>query len=57
MVGTLDKKLFTKAMSVEKEADVMLDHDYDGIQGTDNHYHPGGNMDFISPLVWRLFTC
>ncbi|HEX7457677.1 MAG TPA: hypothetical protein VF301_04495, partial [Ginsengibacter sp.] len=34
--ASLDKKIFTKAIPVEKEADVMLDHNYDGIRELDN---------------------
>src|ERR1051326_4112935 len=32
----MDAKFFTKAASLEKEADVLLDHDYDGIKELNN---------------------
>jgi cytochrome c oxidase cbb3-type subunit III len=56
----LDKKLFTKAVAVDKEADVLLDHDYDGIRELDNALPPWWKWGFYITLVigviylWRF---
>lgn len=47
----LDKKFFTKAVPVEKEADVLLDHDYDGIQELDNSLPPWWKYGFYVTIV------
>lgn len=47
----LDAKFFTKAAPLDKEADVLLDHDYDGIKELDNALPPWWKWGFYITVV------
>lgn len=49
--NSLDKKIFTKAVPVEKETDVLLDHDYDGIKELDNSLPPWWKYGFYITIA------
>jgi cytochrome c oxidase cbb3-type subunit 3 len=50
----LDKKLFTKAIPIEQEADALLDHNYDGIQELDNALPPWWKYGFIVTIAFAF---
>ena len=47
----MDSKLFTRAVAVEKEADILLDHDYDGIKELDNALPPWWKYGFYITII------
>jgi len=49
--SSIDKKYFTRAVSVEREADILLDHNYDGIKELDNSLPPWWKYGFIITVV------
>ncbi|MFN8311005.1 MAG: cbb3-type cytochrome c oxidase N-terminal domain-containing protein [Chitinophagales bacterium] len=46
---------FNDSVAVEKESDILLDHDYDGIQELDNSLPPWWKYSFYISIVWAFF--
>ncbi len=53
--ASLDKQFLTKAAPMEKEADIMLDHDYDGIKELDNALPPWWKYGFYITIFVAIF--
>lgn len=49
-----DKKFLTRAVPVEREADVMLDNNYDGIRELDNSLPPWWKWGFVFTIVFAV---
>ncbi|MEO7265267.1 MAG: cbb3-type cytochrome c oxidase N-terminal domain-containing protein [Ferruginibacter sp.] len=47
----LDKKIFTRAVAVEREEDILLDHNYDGIKELDNALPPWWKYGFYISIA------
>jgi cytochrome c oxidase cbb3-type subunit 3 len=47
-------KRMTNVVAVEKEADILLDHDYDGIQELDNSLPPWWKWGFYISIIWAI---
>jgi cytochrome c oxidase cbb3-type subunit 3 len=52
--SAVDSKFFTKAVAIEKEADILLDHDYDGIRELDNSLPPWWKYGFIMTIIFAF---
>lgn len=50
----LRKKYWEDPVPQEKEADIMLDHNYDGIRELDNHLPPWWVNMFILTIIWAV---
>jgi cytochrome c oxidase cbb3-type subunit 3 len=49
-----DRNFLTRAVPVEREKDVMLDHDYDGIKELDNSLPPWWVWGFVVTIIFAV---
>ncbi len=52
--ANINNRFFTKAVPVEREADILLDHDYDGIRELDNSLPPWWKYGFIITVLFSV---
>ena len=50
----MNRKFINDAVPVEREADVLLDHDYDGIKELDNNLPPWWKYGFYITIIWAF---
>ena len=48
------KQWFTKSTPIEKESEILLDHDYDGIRELDNRIPPWFHFLFYGTIAWGV---
>ena len=53
--ANLEKRFLTKAAPIEQEADILLDHDYDGIRELDNALPPWWKYGFYITIFVAIF--
>jgi cytochrome c oxidase cbb3-type subunit 3 len=53
-IWTKISKSLTRATPVEKEADILMAHNYDGIRELDNHLPPWWKWLFYLTMVWSI---
>lgn len=50
----VNNRFFTKAVPIEKEEDILLHHEYDGIQELDNSLPPWWKYGFIVTIIFSI---
>ena len=52
--ANVNNRFFTKAVPIEKEEDILLHHEYDGIQELDNSLPPWWKYGFIVTIIFSI---